>query len=224
MNNFKRLTAISIASVIISNSIMTAQAFASEAKKIEPLEVEYNYNYTSSYLNENTYSKDEIFEKLSEIGFTPVEMKELYQKEANNFGISFRLPEKLSKEIGIDEVMPQNNKLMLQGFPSNPSIGDVYVNSTDINFDKIARILGWTGGGTAIAWIAGNCTKNAVAKSILTGTGLGWVAAAASIAGLLFSEAARHHTGVTVKIKYHYIYNNDGILDWVMGPMSHDWW
>lgn len=109
-------------------------------------------------------------------------------------------------------------------FPSNPKIGQRHTESYSINFDTIARSLGWTGAGLGITYILANSSKTALAKAIVSSTGLGVFGAALSIAGLIFGEASRVHTGMTVSIEYVYTYNNDGYLTWVMGPMSHRFW
>ena len=45
------------------------------------------------FLNENSYKSNELYNTLVDVGFSDEEIIELYQREADNSGIDFKLPE-----------------------------------------------------------------------------------------------------------------------------------
>ncbi|WP_129595757.1 hypothetical protein [Anaerophilus nitritogenes] len=213
MSKFKKITSVMLAIVMICLPIMTTTGFAMN-------------NVHNAFLNKDTYSSNELYKGLRDIGFSDAEIMNLYQKEADQTGQAFKVPKALAKKTNISSVSPKSRSMMAKtsGFPSNPREGDVHSESYKINFNSIARTLGWTGGGTGVAYLVANCSKQAVARAIISSTSLGIFSAALSVAGLIFSEASRYHEGMTVTIKYHYIYSNNMILEWVPGPMSYKFW
>lgn len=178
MSKSKKVISVILAFVVMCLPIMNSSVFAMNTVQ-------------SSFLNEDTYSSDELYKGLIDIGFSDEEIMFLYQRESNQTGISFKLPKALTVKTKVSYVFPESGSSIIikpSKFPSNPREGDVHEESIDINFDSIARALGWTGGGTGLAYILAHGSKRAVAKAIVASTGLGVFSAALSIAGLIFSR------------------------------------
>lgn len=172
------------------------------------------------------YSNETIYNQLVDIGFTDVEMLGLYQKESNEIGIELKLPEKLIEATGIEYVSPEEvNISYSNNIVSYANTGDVRYRSYDINFDRIARSLGWTGGGTGAAFIIAHVSKNEFAKAIVSSVGLGWVSAIVSVAGVIFSELARYNEGVTITTTSRYAYDEyEGFGKWYLVDADFDFW
>lgn len=172
-------------------------------------------------ISNHPYDSETLYNQLVEIGFTDDEMLELYQREADKTGVDIHLPDKLAESAGVEYVYScsRGERALL----TTPQSGDVKYDYYTINFDTIARACGWTGGGTAVAFIISQVTKNAFIKAVVASVGLGWVSAIASIAGVIFGELSREHTGCIITVKSVYQYDEyEAVAKWYMIDISYD--
>ncbi|BAK97996.1 hypothetical protein OBV_07980 [Oscillibacter valericigenes Sjm18-20] len=166
------------------------------------------------------YDSETLYNQLAQIGFTNDEMLELYRREANKTGVDIHLPDKLAESAGVEYVYScsSGEMALLAAYKE----GDVRYQDYTINFDDIARVCGWTGGGTGVAFIIAQVSKKEFIKAVVSSVGLGWVSAITSVAGVVFSELSRYNTGCTFTVKSVYRYDEDeGFAKWYMVDASH---
>lgn len=172
------------------------------------------------------YSDDKTYSQLIEIGFTNQEILDLYQRESNVTGIKLKLPDKLKQIMNIDFVTPDvSERIHYEDFILYANNGDIRYQNYSINFDRIARNLGWAGGGTGAAFIIANVSKNQFARAVVSSVGLGWVSAIVSVAGAIFTGLATYNNGVTITTKSRYAYDEyEGFGKWYLVEASYYFW
>lgn len=177
----------------------------------------------NKFLNENSYKSNELYFQLVEVGFSDEEIIELYQREADNTGIDFKLPEILQKKTNISKVISQNTSPKAMMLYANN--GDVRHRTISINFDKIARYCGWAGYGSSTLFLINQVTKDQFTKALLASSGLGWVAAMIDVAGFIFSDLAADYEGVDLYITERYQYDEyEGFGKWYLIDADYRFW
>lgn len=216
MKNTKRTISFMLSVLILFLLCADTTVLANERQEVP--------DYQSMIISEETYSSDEVYLELQNIGFTDDEILDLYQKESNKTKQDLKLPNLLYEITGKSYVYSKSTGIELFAFPKKPRIGEWHTEHYNINFNTVARKMGWAGGGTGIAYILAKGSKTALAKAIVSSSGLGSFSSAVSIASVIFGEASRYHNGTTVSVEYLYTYNNDYYLTWVVGPISCRFW
>lgn len=73
----------------------------------------------------------------------------MYQKEADDVGFDFRLPNELVNKFNIEKVISHKASNMYNGsVVFRTSNGEVRNRTISVDFKEVASICGWTGGGT----------------------------------------------------------------------------
>lgn len=177
----------------------------------------------NKFLNENSYKSNELYFQLVEVGFSDEEIIELYQREADNSGIDFKLPEILQNKTNISKVVSQNTGLKTMMLYANN--GDVRHRTISINFDKIARYCGWAGNGSSALFIINQVTKDQFTKALIASSGLGWAFIMVKVAETIFSSLAKSHTGVDLYITERYQYDEyEGFGKWYLVDADYRFW
>lgn len=180
---------------------------------------------------ESMYSDDAYYKQLKEIEFTSEEILELYQNEANKTQVNLKLPEELAKEVNETHVYFDENYADIK---TNSAIietyayydGEIRNSSYSFNIAQIARYFGWTGAGTATAFLINNVTKTKFTQYIVSSVGLGTLFAIVSIAGVIFGEIAnRYGDGFTTYTEEMYQYDTwEGFGKWYLLDIYRVWW
>lgn len=157
------------------------------------------------FLNENSYKSNEMYYTLVDVGFSDEEIVELYQKEADKFGINFKLPEALKEKTKIDKVITTNKNP--QALMLRTNNGDKRHRTISINFNDVARYCGWSGKGSSALFVINQVTKSQFTKALISSAGLGWTVAISDLAGLIFSKLAKDHSGVDLYLTEVYWYD-----------------
>lgn len=177
----------------------------------------------NKFLNENSYKSNELYFQLVEVGFSDEEIIELYQREADNSGIDFKLPEILQNKTNISKVVSQNTSPKTMMLYANN--GDVRHRTISINFDKIARYCGWAGHGPSALFIINQVTKAQFTKALIASSGLGWAFIMVDVAETIFSLLAKYHTGVDLYISERYQYDEyEGFGKWYLIDADYRFW
>lgn len=175
------------------------------------------------FLNENSYTSNELYDTLVDVGFTDDEILELYQKEADKTGISFNLPENLKEKLNVTKVITNNTnpqRMMLRSYD-----GETRHRTISINFDKVAEYCGWSGHGSSALFIINQVTKSQFTKALIASSGLGWAIAIVDIAGFIFSKLAKYHTGVDLYLTERYQYDQyEGYGKWYLIDADYRFW
>lgn len=215
---------VALAIVMLNSVLIPVNSFAMSYDSVINKEIA-NELSPNDLVNKDSYSSEDFYNQLKDLGFTNEEMLDLYQKEADKLGIELKLPEKLYEFSNINSVKPVLNSryTALREFPSNPRKKQSYTAVCTVDFNEICKYLGYSG-ATGAVWIVGHCTKQQVAKAIIATNGFMWVTAATALAGAVFTALAQSHNGFKAKVTWHYTENNDGYLDWVQGVTTFSWY
>ena len=177
----------------------------------------------NSFLNENSYKSNELYNTLVDVGFSDEEIIELYQREADKTGIDFKLPEVLQNKVHITKVVSQNKSAKTIMLYANN--GDTRHRTISVNFNDVARYCGWPGGGTSAAFIIGNVTKSEFIKAVIANAGLQWVAAVTTVVGIAFGYISKYHEGIDLYLTETYYYDEYELMGkWTLVDADYRLW
>lgn len=162
----------------------------------------------NNIITESTYADDALYLKLRDLGFTEMEILDLYQKESNRYGMPFSLPSLLAKQVDQTKVFPSKVDHFSNDFQLlREKDGDVRHFSVNVNFRQVANYLGYTGTGLSVIEFIKAKGVNAFTKGLISSAGLSFVSILVAIAGQIFGALSNSMTGVVLYLKQRYAYD-----------------
>ena len=203
---------------------MTIQSFAASTESTGNMVI--HIDLSDDMIAVEPYDSDWMYDTLASVGFTNEEMLELYQREADETGVSIHLPDALAAAVGVDSVFCRTNNGQLGTYASTPSDGDVRQDTYVIDFDDVADALGRVGNvADAASYIITHSTLATFTQAMIVAGGLDAVSTIITVIGLIYDTIDPAYEGVTITTTSVYYYDQyEGFGKWYLTDATYQFW